>query len=251
MLLIIHTSYVKDRELKEEALSKGQLGSESSTSTIDHEQLRSSRFTTKAITQQALMYILTCVLTWVFLAISFFEDNGNIGILKLSFQPMQGFFNMLIFIYHKINSVRNKNVRKKYTVCEALSIVLWRPSEVPGDRLSGMDLVHLDNDTDTRAGALEMEMRTHAHRYGDNLEIVEDGLKMNVWRLGGNLEDGADMNSCVQYSVVNSSNLSTGKRSSEEFVGLSDCIDILVGDPDENEVDTTTGSHDAVFPISL
>lgn len=197
------------------------------------------------------MYILTCVLTWVFLAISFFEDNGNIGILKLSFQPMQGFFNMLIFIYHKINSVRNKNVRKKYTVCEALSIVLWRPSEVPGDRLSGMDLVHLDNDTDTRAGALEMEMRTHAHRYGDNLEIVEDGLKMNVWRLGGNLEDGADMNSCVQYSVVNSSNLSTGKRSSEEFVGLSDCIDILVGDPDENEVDTTTGSHDAVFPISL
>ena len=94
-------------------------------------------------------------------------------------------------------------------------------------------------------------MRTHAHRYGDNLEIVEDGLKMNVWRLGGNLEDGADMNSCVQYSVVNSSNLSTGKRSSEEFVGLSDCIDILVGDPDENEVDTTTGSHDAVFPISL
>lgn len=92
------------------------------------------------VSRQAGMYVGAFIITWVFTIMSFgMEDNWSVQILKCIFQPLQGFFNFLIFMYHKIHNVRRCN--KDFGFARALKFVFQSPSEVPRMLLSKIDLV--------------------------------------------------------------------------------------------------------------
>jgi len=99
---------------------------------------------TKTITIQALMYLGAFVFTWIFSVLGqlgdVFLQNYWIQALKLVFQPLQGFFNMLIFIHHKVYNLRRTN--KDLSVSEALLIIFAAPSMISEVRISQLIIVH-------------------------------------------------------------------------------------------------------------
>ncbi len=62
---------------------------------------------TKKIAIQACMYIAAFLLTWVFTILAFcIRRSIVVAVLKMIFQPLQGFFNALIFVYHKVDNIK-------------------------------------------------------------------------------------------------------------------------------------------------
>lgn len=95
---------------------------------------------TRIILRQAIMYIAAFFLIWVFTLISFFmPEVWAVQIFKCIFQPLQGLFNALIFVYHKVYNIRRSN--KDLTFQEALFVLRTAPSQVPEVLLSRIDLV--------------------------------------------------------------------------------------------------------------
>jgi len=101
---------------------------------------------TKIITSQALMYLGSFFFTWIFTFLihlgDVFMENHWIQALKLVFQPLQGFFNMLIFVHHKVYNLRRTD--EDLSVSEALRIIFAAPSMIPEMILSGLTIVHED-----------------------------------------------------------------------------------------------------------
>ena len=93
---------------------------------------------TKLATLQALMYISAYILTYIFTTLTIVETSPNnfpfaemkvIQVLKVIFQPFQGFFNMMIFVYHKMHQLRRADEDLRWW--GALKILLVKPSRVP------------------------------------------------------------------------------------------------------------------------
>ena len=104
---------------------------------------------TRSIVVQALMYVLAYGFTWVPLMVQVFSDNGGRNGFRgfaVFCIGLQGFWNALIFIYHKVLLVRRSN--KDISRFEAFKSVLSSPSEVPNLILSDIDNVEIsDRDT--------------------------------------------------------------------------------------------------------
>lgn len=107
-----------------------------------HDLIQFASNQSKTITKQAIMYCLAFVLTWVFSAVEFFQDRDEddpyeriiaIAVLRLIFQPLQGFFNLLIFVVHKITNLRENdtNMTKK----EAFKIVFFSPYKLSKEKI--------------------------------------------------------------------------------------------------------------------
>jgi len=81
-----------------------------------------------------LMYIAAFFITWIFGFAEFvWEATGNdvtelLSALTMIFQPLQGFFNLIIFVYHKVQTLRRVNA--DLTVAEALEKVFLFPSQM-------------------------------------------------------------------------------------------------------------------------
>jgi hypothetical protein len=134
MILIIRTCYVNsvtDHLFRRSNLRQNQTSSPGRKIS-----------TTKAVTLQALMYILAFVLTWAFPIISFFRDTTLVAIAKQIFQPLQGFFNSLIFIYHKIYNIHQLDGEMPFV--EAFVKAVTHPDAVPTFYVSRLSLVEAD-----------------------------------------------------------------------------------------------------------
>ena len=126
--------YIDDISISESAVARMQDAKSASP------QGRPLLANTIIVSRQAGMYVGAFIITWVFTIMSFgMEDNWSVQILKCIFQPLQGFFNFLIFMYHKIHNVRRCN--KDFGFGRALKFVFQSPSEVPQMLLSKIDLV--------------------------------------------------------------------------------------------------------------
>jgi hypothetical protein len=136
MVLIISTFYKSDRELAR------RLKQEDNTDG-DHDSqlgpLRSRRFMTKIIAQQAFMYFSALVLTWIFLVLSFFQDNALIAACKQIFVPLRGTLNMIIFVHHKVYAIRISDTDLSYF--QALMVLLHDTKNVPENRVSNIEMV--------------------------------------------------------------------------------------------------------------
>jgi hypothetical protein len=137
MVLIISTFYKSDRELAR------RLKDEENSADHDQESelapLRSRKFMTKIIAQQALMYFAALVLTWGFLVLSFFQDIVFIAACKQIFVPLRGTLNMIIFVYHKLYAIRMSETDLTYF--QALMVLLDDTKNVPDDRVSNIEMV--------------------------------------------------------------------------------------------------------------
>ena len=87
--------------------------------------------TRRMINKQVVMYFAAFWLTWIFsLLVAANDGFGNsywVQALRLATQPLQGFYNMLIFFYYKVSLlIRNDEDR---TVSTALRILFLNPRE--------------------------------------------------------------------------------------------------------------------------
>ena len=108
---------------------------------------------TKEITVQAMMYFAAFILTWSFTIVSFFIDNKEIAIAKQIFQPLQGFYNVMIFFYHKIFNLQR--CEPDLTTSECLWAILRNSQKIPTVYISEISIVERDIyvETQTRRAA--------------------------------------------------------------------------------------------------
>ena len=180
MFLIILTFYKSERSLKRtRAMMKEHVKEDGSPTDGPHSTKKNNKQEedaghqesqhnmTKIITSQALMYLGSFVFTWIFVVLinleGVFSNNHWIQALKLVFQPLQGFFNMLIFIHHKVYNLRRAD--EDLSVSEALMTIFTSPSTIPEERLSSVALVH------------EFEFRSKFWIREQNVVFEEDGSR--------------------------------------------------------------------------
>ena len=85
----------------------------------------------RIIAIQACMYILACFLAWVFTVASFFVDETKtVATLKYIFTPLQGFFNLFIFIFQKLYTCTNSQVGGDLTLAETLQLIITSPDSL-------------------------------------------------------------------------------------------------------------------------
>ena len=148
MFLIILTFYSSERKLKRTRRLLQQQSNPSEISTTrtqdEHDAQESQYYLTKIITRQALMYIGAFLLTWIFTFLSFFkQDERWIQALKLVFQPLQGFFNFFIFLFHKVTTICRSD--EDVNISEALQIIFTCPKDIPDVLISRLVMVHEDS----------------------------------------------------------------------------------------------------------
>jgi hypothetical protein len=134
MSLIIHSFYRNERKLRK-AVKDNQI--EHKGEQDDKLQyLKEAQQTSGLITRQALMYIAVFVLTWTsgFVQVLLKESDATklgdpgvfwFSVIRMFFQPLQGFFNLVIFVYHKVQTLRHAD--GNVTVAEALEKVFLLP----------------------------------------------------------------------------------------------------------------------------
>jgi len=140
---VIYTFYKREKRVKEKLKSRTETTDEDESKA---RELEHAEKMTRIITKQALMYIGAFVITWIMPMLSADKAIGSlywVQVLRMIFQPLQGFFNMLIFFYHKVSIlVRHYDER---TVGDALRIIFLTPRENPDNlALSNLDVIYED-----------------------------------------------------------------------------------------------------------
>ena len=138
MALVVHSFYKNERKLRK-AVKDNQIEEGDETYQI----LQRAQESASIITRQALLYITAFSITWLFGFIQialFTEPNDTLFALRMIFQPSQGFFNLLIFVYHKVQTLRHAD--DDLTVSEALEIVFIFPGRMEDQAaVSNLDIV--------------------------------------------------------------------------------------------------------------
>lgn len=91
--------------------------------------------TSKKISLQAIAYITSFLLTWIPLLLRFgIKDSNTLEVLRLVFQPCQGFFHVVIFLLDKVDLVRTNNQDLDLSTLKILKMVMCTPNEIEDDR---------------------------------------------------------------------------------------------------------------------
>ncbi|GFH46220.1 hypothetical protein CTEN210_02694 [Chaetoceros tenuissimus] len=136
MCLIIFSFYRAERKLKE-------LKEEHDTTAVaDRDEftdgeLSETRRDKRRITKEALMYIASFFVIWIFPVVYGMLSDREDGIkdipvlaaLRLFFQPLQGFWNMLIFFYHKMEILKGKDENQSLSMRARFKLVVLHPGE--------------------------------------------------------------------------------------------------------------------------
>jgi hypothetical protein len=129
MALIVHSFYRNARSLR-----KTLKDNKSQEIDAEYEALKRAQEMSSIIGRQALMYIAAFLITWIFgFANLLWEETGNdntelLSVLTIIFQPLQGFFNLIIFVYHKVQTLCRAD--DDLPVAEALENVFLFPSRM-------------------------------------------------------------------------------------------------------------------------
>lgn len=116
------------------------------------EILKHCQENSKKVTIQAVMYIFAFTFVIMFGFIEWFLNRGYISsshssrqavaVLRMIFQPLQGFFNMIIFVHQKVLTVQIND--EDLTYAEALRIVIFHPSIMDhdeGPKISNLEIL--------------------------------------------------------------------------------------------------------------
>ena len=130
MCMIIHSFHKRETNIKKRFLRSRD---ENRYADSYYGELESAKKMKRTLAKQAMMYVGAFLITWLFPFISFIEGaettSNWVQALRMVFQPLQGFFNLLIFFYHKVSTVQKTDARRSFF--DTLKIVLATPSSVP------------------------------------------------------------------------------------------------------------------------
>lgn len=116
------------------------------------------------------MYIFAYTITWVFLLIvtNFNFDrqtSDRIQVFKSIFLPLQGFWNLMIFVYDKAYLVKRNDENRGY--CHAVMMILLYPIDAPSRIILNPSLTSVMNDCEANTNGIqnlmkEKPLRTHS-----------------------------------------------------------------------------------------
>lgn len=136
MFLIIFFFYRNERKLQKLTLPDEE--NENTTSADERirsiiDELKEKRAETRRITKQSLLYITAFFTTWAFPMLYFYlHENHLIAALRLLLFPLQGLFNFMIFLYHKVDALhlkRKSNGDVEINNFDAIKKILLHPGE--------------------------------------------------------------------------------------------------------------------------
>lgn len=187
MGLLVDKFYRMKRNMERIINDKSKEEESQTSAQQNHEALIQAVEQYKIVTFQAGLYITAFFFTYAFGAIEHFRyikgyvrgDNTTLGILRMIFQPLQGVFNLIIFVIQKLFAIR---------VCdpdigldEALRIVFFIPRAMDDQALvSNIDVMFFDKPTDIKESS---EAPAYIDQYPDI--GPEDPVSRNV---SGSLE---------------------------------------------------------------
>ncbi|GFH56064.1 hypothetical protein CTEN210_12540 [Chaetoceros tenuissimus] len=104
------------------------------------ESIEEAKITSRKVTMQAIAYILSFLLTWIFLLLRFgIRDSDALEILRLVFQPSQGVFHVVIFLWQKIDIARTTYSDSNLSVYEAFIRIITNPNEIEEKPISNLN----------------------------------------------------------------------------------------------------------------
>jgi hypothetical protein len=176
MMIIIWTILRKNRDIKR-VMDENRLQSDYE---LDTSELRYSR----VLVIQALMYIFAFIMTWFFTFTSNVIDEDQplpkvILVLKSIFFPMQGFWNLIIFVYDKAYLVYQSDTYEGFW--KTITIILFHPAKAPDIILPStfMDHDHADDNADNEEVAGNIEISADSHKSDVDTETMEPGRGSN------------------------------------------------------------------------
>lgn len=219
---IFYRNKWKLKQARENTKENEEIGSQMNAEAAEENQhrmetLKYAQETARTITIQALMYILAFNCVWIFgfleylLELGVFNGNNStrdaLAVLRMIFQPSQGTFNMLIFIYHKVHDLRRSDEDIPYH--EALVITIFHPNLLEEDSqiISNFNLVVEDfYIANTERKMIELEM----HREGpsDDSVMFSSGKDSDsrvavelasVGRISSNIDDSSKIRSSAPH----------------------------------------------------
>ncbi len=141
-------------------------------------ELKHARKTKVTIITQSLMYIGAFLIAWLVTGLMsvnpLVEDLYWAQVLKIGFQPLQGFFNALIFFYHKLYTFR-LFVDGDATATEVLWFFITNPKKVPTGRnmISNLDII-LSDDAVKKMRNIQSQQQTHSPKQHDECHQVNN-----------------------------------------------------------------------------
>jgi len=128
---------------------------DSTSDNHEHQQNNSTDLKySRVLILQALMYIMAFFITWIFTILCMVIGNGYSFFLDMSKAvslPLQGFWNMIIFVYDKAYLVRQVDPSKSWR--QAVKKVLFCPKEIPVAFLTNLAIIE---ETTRNAGDPEL-----------------------------------------------------------------------------------------------
>lgn len=120
------------------------------------EKVKELRYT-RVLFIQALMYIFAFLLTWFFAIVSALMDNAYAitESAKTVLFPMQGFWNLIIFVFDKVFLVRSAEEHEN--LWYAIKCVFLHPEDIPSIVLTNIDVI---------MGSLEEQHNGEVVRFG-------------------------------------------------------------------------------------
>ncbi len=216
---------------------------------------------TRAIMTQALMYIIAFLLTYVCLFIllmkipTYTSESGPSSILSffvVFFQPLQGFFNAIIFIYHKAYTLRRANA--DLGLFSASKQVIVSPSTVPQQVISDIEIaigeigVRRQEDNHKHRGQSSQSLREQVmtncglglRRFGTNIQTTDINVAVSPNSIDSN-EGGNSPLQCLSNGNNLEVVLSPGTRTAS--------YDGLMRRYGSNA--QTSDNYSASFPVSI
>ena len=96
----------------------------------------------KAVAIQAVMYITACLLTWVTAVIfSIMAENRLMNILCTILFPLQGFFNLGIFMFHKVYAYQTFLTNALISTFDIIKLFFVSPDKFKDQYISGIEHV--------------------------------------------------------------------------------------------------------------
>ncbi|GFH46328.1 hypothetical protein CTEN210_02802 [Chaetoceros tenuissimus] len=135
MCLIVFSFYRAERKLKAQQEDNNSTASDIEIFVDD--ELKEIKGHKRRITKEALMYIASFFAIWIFAVLyadlveskDSFKDIPVLAALRYVFQPLQGFLNMLIFFYHKMEILKGKDEHHSLSFRERFKMVLLHPEK--------------------------------------------------------------------------------------------------------------------------
>jgi hypothetical protein len=216
MAMIIHGSWKSDSFFSPSPNENSALTRQQSDRMLAWREMR------KVLISQAAMYVSAFILTYIFALIGLLVRNNIIDALYCTFFPLQGFFNALIFICHKVHNIRRSD--PSIPISEALGFIFLNPQDAPEMRISGISLVSVRDGYD---GVMDDDMSKSSVDVSD----VSKDVQLSKFSVSEEMSYMFDCNVRITNNILNK-DINCKERSSQETATKDLSSDNCDGDGD-------------------